>query len=130
MRWRLLEAALSFAEGARCHGRRVQIVARGVHRCTAAASIRGGYRPLITTASLKTQSWKDLAEMAKNKGLSGWHSMRKDELVKALIRAAQRRAKLRAAAPSAKGVKMSKTMRRSAANKPHSVIKAKGVIKS
>ena len=60
---------------------------------------------MITTASLKTQSWKDLAEMAKNKGLSGWHSMRKDELVKALVRAAQRRAKLRAAAGSHKSDK-------------------------
>jgi len=49
---------------------------------------------------LKTQSWKDLAEMAKNKGLSGWHAMRKDELVKALMRAAKKRARLRAAAAS------------------------------
>jgi hypothetical protein len=83
---------------------------------------------LITTASLKTQSWKDLAEMAKNKGLSGWHSMRKDELVKALVRAAQKRAKLRAATPATKGVKTSKTMRRSATIKSHSV-KSHNVVK-
>ena len=57
--------------------------------CVSAAGIRGGHRPLITTASLKTQSWKDLADMAKSKGLSGWHSMRKEELVKALVRAAK-----------------------------------------
>jgi len=63
---------------------------------------------LITTASLKTQSWKDLADMAKSKGLSGWQSMRKDELVKALVRAAQRRAKLRATAAPHKRVKASK----------------------
>jgi len=74
---------------------------------------------LITTASLKTQSWKDLAEMAKNKGLSGWHSMRKDELVKALVRAAQRRAKLRAAAGSHKSSK-AKALRRSTTLKTHS----------
>jgi uncharacterized protein len=74
---------------------------------------------LITTASLKTQSWKDLAEMAKNKGLSGWRTMRKEELVKALVRAAQRRPKLRAAASSHKRIKTSKTMRRSAAIKSH-----------
>ena len=44
---------------------------------------------MITAASLKTQTWKDLADMAKTKGLSGWHSMRKDQLVRALARAAQ-----------------------------------------
>lgn len=74
---------------------------------------------MITTASLKTQSWKDLAEMAKNKGLSGWHSMKKDELVKALVRAAQRRAKLREAAVAHKP-KKSKALRRSATLKTHS----------
>jgi hypothetical protein len=51
---------------------------------------------LITTASLKTQSWKDLADLAKTSGLSGWHTMRKDELVKALVRAAQKQSKSRA----------------------------------
>jgi len=73
---------------------------------------------LITTASLKTQSWKDLAEMAKNKGLPGYHSMRKDELVKALVRAAQRRAKLRASAPAHKASK-SKSLPRSTTLKTH-----------
>lgn len=52
---------------------------------------------MITTASLKTQTWQDLADMAKSKGLSGWRSMRKDELVKALVRAAQRSSKPRPA---------------------------------
>jgi len=78
---------------------------------------------LITTASLKTQSWKDLAEMAKNKGLPGYHSMRKDELVKALVRAAQRRAKLRASAPShnttTHKASKSKSLRRSTTLKTH-----------
>jgi len=77
---------------------------------------------LITTASLKTQSWKDLAEMAKTKGLSGWHSMRKDELVKALMRAAKKRARLRAAAAPSKPSKSSsaKSLRRSTTLKSHS----------
>lgn len=44
---------------------------------------------MITAATLKTQTWKDLADMAKSKGLSGYHSMRKDQLVRALARAAQ-----------------------------------------
>src|SRR5947209_18030589 len=64
--------------------------------------ISGGPCPLITTASRKTQSWKDLAEMAKSKGLSGWHSMRKDDLVKALLKAAKKRERLRAMAKSPK----------------------------
>jgi uncharacterized protein len=72
---------------------------------------------LITTDSLKTQSWKDLADMAKSKGLSGWHSMRKEQLVKALVRAAQKRAKLRAAAAPHKSSKSAKAHRRSASAK-------------
>src|SRR5438093_13421748 len=113
-------------EGGR-HGRLVKLSLRAECSRSSAASTRGGHRHLITTASLKTQSWKDLAEMAKTKGLSGWHSMRKDELVKALVRAAQRRAKLRAAAAAPKRVKTSKTMRRSAAIKSPRVIKARSV---
>jgi uncharacterized protein len=50
---------------------------------------------LITTASLKTQTWKDLADLAKSKGLAGWSSMRKDELVRALMRAAKAKARAR-----------------------------------
>src|SRR6478609_7164895 len=64
---------------------------------------------LITTTSLKTQSWKDLAEMAKSKGLTGWHSMRKDDLVKALLKAAKKRERLRLAA--AKSSKPQKSLR-------------------
>src|SRR5947208_13679570 len=88
-----------------------------------AAIICGGYRPLITTASLKTQSWKDLADLAKTKGLSGWHSMRKDELVKALVRAAQRQSKLRApSTPKTSGghkIAKAKAVRQPASGKPH-----------
>lgn len=49
--------------------------------------------------------------MAKSKGLSGYHSMRKDELAKAIVRAAQKRAKLREAAAS-KAAKAPKASRR------------------
>jgi len=71
---------------------------------------------LITTASLKTQSWKDLADMAKRKGLSGWHSMRKDELVKALVRAAQRSSPHKTNG-SHRSVKPAKSVRRSTSGK-------------
>jgi hypothetical protein len=40
----------------------------------------------MTAASLRNYSCKDLAQMARSQGLPGWHSMRKDELVRALVR--------------------------------------------
>jgi len=43
----------------------------------------------MTADLLKTYSVKDLAEMAKNRGVRGWHSMRKQQLVKALLRMAR-----------------------------------------
>ena len=44
---------------------------------------------MITAASLKSQTVKDLAQLAKNRGVSGWHSMRKDQLVKAILKVAK-----------------------------------------
>jgi hypothetical protein len=39
--------------------------------------------------NLKTHTVKDLAEMAKRHGVSGWHSMRKEQLIKALAKHAK-----------------------------------------
>lgn len=47
---------------------------------------------MITTADLKTQTRRDLADTAREHGIPGWHSMRKDELIEA-IRKAHRRAR-------------------------------------
>ncbi len=44
----------------------------------------------MTVEELKSQTRKDLAGMARNRGVAGWHAMRKDELVKALSRLARR----------------------------------------
>jgi hypothetical protein len=41
---------------------------------------------VISVAKLKTRTAKDLAAMAKRKGIPGWHSMRKEELIRALVR--------------------------------------------
>jgi hypothetical protein len=47
----------------------------------------------MTASSLRDYSCKDLAQMAKSQGLAGWHSMRKDELVRALANHARRKQK-------------------------------------
>jgi hypothetical protein len=49
----------------------------------------------MTAASLRNHTCKDLARMARSQGLPGWHSMRKDELVRALVNHARRRRKTR-----------------------------------
>lgn len=48
---------------------------------------------LITAASLRSQTSKDLAQMAKKKGVPGWHSMRKEQLILALLKLAKEKAK-------------------------------------
>ena len=38
----------------------------------------------MTPATLRNYTAKDLAKMAKEQGVSGWHSMRKEQLIRAL----------------------------------------------
>jgi hypothetical protein len=45
----------------------------------------------MTIASLREKPVRDLARLAKQHGVSGWHSMRKDQLIKALVRKAKAR---------------------------------------
>jgi uncharacterized protein len=45
----------------------------------------------MTATSLRAYSLKDLAQMARRRGVDGWHAMRKDQLVAVLVRSAQRR---------------------------------------
>lgn len=42
--------------------------------------------PVITAAKLKTRTVKDLAAMARKKKVPGWHSMRKGDLIRALVK--------------------------------------------
>src|SRR3989304_708879 len=42
--------------------------------------------PSMTATTLKNYTCKDLAQMAKVQGVTGWHAMRKEELVQALIK--------------------------------------------
>lgn len=46
----------------------------------------------MTAEMLNSKSVKDLAQMAKRQGVHGWHAMRKEELIKALLRQARRKA--------------------------------------
>ena len=57
---------------------------------------------MITAARLKTRTVKDLAAMARRKRVPGWHSMRKDELIKALVRVARSEAAKRARSGNSK----------------------------
>lgn len=43
---------------------------------------------MISATSLKSYSLRDLAQLAKKRGISGWQSMRKEQLVRSLGRAA------------------------------------------
>jgi hypothetical protein len=43
----------------------------------------------MTSALLNNYTARDLARMAKAQGVAGWHSMRKDELVRALLKCAR-----------------------------------------
>jgi len=45
----------------------------------------------MTPAALRNHTCKDLAQMAKKQGIPGWHSMRKDELVQALLKSERNR---------------------------------------
>jgi uncharacterized protein len=45
----------------------------------------------MTAQTLRTRTLKDLADMARKRGVHGWHSMRKDQLVRALLQAATKR---------------------------------------
>jgi hypothetical protein len=43
----------------------------------------------MTSASLKEKPVRDLARLAKQHGVAGWHAMRKDQLIRALVRKAR-----------------------------------------
>lgn len=45
---------------------------------------------MIKTADLKAQTRRELATLAKNYGIAGWHGMRKDELVDAISKTQRR----------------------------------------
>ena len=48
---------------------------------------------LITAASLQSQKQKELAQLARQQGITGWHSMRKAQLIGALLEQARKQGK-------------------------------------
>jgi len=70
----------------------------------------------MTAASLKEYTVKDLAQMAKDRGVAGWHSMRKDQLVRALVKT-ERSGSSRNRGSSKSGVKSASTSRRIASSR-------------
>ena len=57
---------------------------------------------MITATTLKNRTVKDLAAMAKRHGVPGWHAMRKDELIRALVKQGKCSASRRAASQNGK----------------------------
>ena len=55
--------------------------------CRWTTSVRPTHRrtTLITAASLQSQKQKELAQLARKQGIPGWHSMRKAQLIGALL---------------------------------------------
>ncbi len=51
----------------------------------------------MTASDLKSRTVRDLAVMARKKKVPGWHAMKKDELVKALLRRVRAEGRRRAA---------------------------------
>jgi len=73
---------------------------------------------LITAASLQSQKSKELAQLAREKGIPGWHSMRKAQLIGALLehsKKGKRTKKKAASAEPVRSAKASRTTRRTAA---------------
>jgi len=52
----------------------------------------------VTAATLRQKPVRDLARLAKQHGVTGWHAMRKDQLIRALVRKARARQPVPAAA--------------------------------
>src|SRR5262245_50314167 len=56
----------------------------------------------MTRDRLQALSRKDLAELARKKGVAGWHELKKEDLVEKLLRLAAKEAKTKAHKPSGK----------------------------
>lgn len=60
---------------------------------------RTGEKTLVTLSNLRAQTSKELAKLARNEGVQGWHSMRKEQLVQAILKQSKRRGSNQVAPP-------------------------------
>jgi hypothetical protein len=65
----------------------------------------------MTAETLRSYTLKDLARMAKKRGVDGWHAMRKDQLVRALLRKVSAQGAPHAKKPNRKASALSKRTR-------------------
>jgi len=70
----------------------------------------------MTTATLREKPVRDLAKLAKQQGVPGWHAMRKDQLIQALVRKAK--AGRPAAAATSSGIVAARAAAGSKKNQP------------
>ncbi len=72
---------------------------------------------MITSAELKEHSIKELGKIAERRGVSRWKTMKKDELVRAIVRASK-------VAPRAKSAPAAKTVKKTSVPAPATARKA------
>ena len=78
---------------------------------------------LYTAAALKTQTVRDLGKLADKLGVPGWRSMRKDELVRSLVRVAKQKAAKRNGTKRSSAANSAKTKEK--ASRSEAVAKSK-----
>lgn len=78
----------------------------------------------MTTATLREKPVRDLAKLAKQQGVPGWHAMRKDQLIRALVRRAK--AARPAAAATSSGIVAARAAAGTAKSQHRSVAKGRG----
>lgn len=80
---------------------------------------------MLTAEKLKSYTAKDLGQMAKSQGVPGWHGMRKDQLVRALLKTTKSKAKspARSSRKSSTAGGNSSSRRSKSTNKPNGAVK-------
>jgi hypothetical protein len=83
------------------------------------SSLITGGRIVITAASLNAKSVKDLGKVAERFGVPGWRSLKKEQLVKAIVRATQKSAHAARSGRSPTAKRSPAAKKSSATNKKH-----------